>query len=588
MLHIRRIALIVLCTLLTVSLYADPYSEGRELYKAGRYREAAARLEQAVRDNPSNAKAWWQLNFAYNKLGRYADALHAAERAGSLDPSYSFASTPAKYAETVERLRKKVGSRGGSSPVVPPTESLGPLSGPDGTMSRQLNARGVFVQHGASVDVDRLQRVLRELEPAQVRFLIFGSKVGSRTLMREADRVRRYLGLRDGYVIAASKSAVAVSSEALSKGRLEELTRQAAVRMEAGDYEGGLADLARNLVATRARQSAMGKAVAIWLGGGIVGLVLAFVLYRRMAHARAMKSRRAIVEQRKSEVIAQINYLEETALALPTAVAELVRNARREAGEKLDEALRLVVRARDEYDLTNALGLLDQAAATAAYGRQVADAAATGKPLPRKPGAVPPVHPARATSGPGTDWNAVPEEEKGVCFFCSRPAYLDELTPVSVRLDGEERRVLACRDDYESIRSGKPPRIRAFQREGRYVPWYADPDYDPYRDYYGRGYGTGDMLRDLVLLNLIDRMFWDWHRPSWEWGWGGGHGPDWDGYPFWTDHHRYRDYYAERAAGAQFEDDFGREAAGTDFLDSGFGDDDTRGGGTDFLGVDES
>lgn len=589
--NIRHGAGLLALLLAVVPAYADPYKEGRELYRAGRYAEAARKFEEAVQADPSNAKAWWQLNFAYNKLERYEDALRAVEKAGSLDPTYSFASTPEKYRETLERLRKKAGSRA-SSDTRRPSAELGPLSGPEGTLSQQLQKRGVFVQHGASVDVMRLQAVIRELEPVPVRFLVFSSTAGSEALAREADRVRRYLGLRDGYVIACSRGGVAASAQTLSRGRLQELTRQAAVRMEAGDATGALEDLARGLVATRVRQTQGQLAVGLVVMGGAGGLLLAWIIARRIANAKAMRARRAVAEQRKADVIAQINYLEDSRAVLAASVAERVQQARREAGTKLDEAARLMAKARDPYELTVALELLDQAKQSADYGRAVMDAALTGKPIPEMAamGSRPPVYPAASTTGPDTDWSQIPEEERGVCFFCSRPALLAELKPVTVELEGARHRVLACADDYRSIRAGQPPRIRAFERDGRYVPWYADPDYDPYRDYYERGYGVGDAVRDMILITMIDRIFWEWDRPYRGWEWGGGYGPDWDGYTFWPEHHRYRDYYAERsAAGTDFGADMDRQAAGTDFLDtSGYDRGPYAGAGTDFLDRDES
>jgi hypothetical protein len=180
----------------------------------------------------------------------------------------------------------------------------------------------------------------------------------------------------------------------------------------------------------------------------------------------------------------------------------------------------------------------------------------------------------------------VPEEEKGVCFFCSRPSYLDELTPVTVKLEGERQKVLACMADLATIKTGAMPQIRAFEHQGRTVPWYAYPDYNPYNDYYGRGYGGGSLLSDMVTLSVIDHMFWSWHRPAWGWGWGGGYGMGYGGYTFYPDHHNYSDYSSERAASSL---DTTSDAAGVDFLSSGSdvgGDRDAA--GADFLGSDQS
>jgi hypothetical protein len=34
------------------------------------------------------------------------------------------------------------------------------------------------------------------------------------------------------------------------------------------------------------------------------------------------------------------------------------------------------------------------------------------------------------------------------------------------------------------VQSGQLPKIRTFKRENRYIPWYQDTNYNPYRDYY--------------------------------------------------------------------------------------------------------
>ncbi|MBM3496928.1 MAG: tetratricopeptide repeat protein, partial [Armatimonadetes bacterium] len=525
---------------------------GRELYKAGRFAEAATKLEQATRDEPNNPKAWWQLNFAYNKLERYPDALRAAETAGRLDPTYGFASAPGKYDETVTRLRGKSGGRrqtSGAGRSAQRQET--PFAN---RMSQQLTSRGVYIEPGMNADVERLAAVVRELRPVEVRFLIFSSTAGSAALSREADRVRKYLGLRDGYVIACSKAGLAASSTALNRDTLRDLTRQVAPQMEGGDYTGALERLARGLTATRRREVGRSRWTGGLVLGGGLGAVAAWILFRRMRHARAMKQRREAAEQRKSEIVAQMSYLEDSLGAAPEGLAGTVRQARLDAGAKLDEASRIIVRAKSEYDLTRAQALLEQAVAHIEQGRNALDGRPAGRTGRLTGPDVPPVYAEAAqASGRDTEWGSVPEAERGVCFFCSRPSLLDELTAVTVNVGGDQRRVLACADDYQAITTGEPPRIRAFDRGGRTVPWYAADDYDPYRDYYSRGYDNRSLVSDLVTLSVIDSMFWSWRQPAWGWGWGGGYGSGWGGYTFWPEHHHYHDYHSERAASHAFD-----------------------------------
>ena len=122
------------------------------------------------------------------------------------------------------------------------------------------------------------------------------------------------------------------------------------------------------------------------------------------------------------------------------------------------------------------------------------------------------------------------------------------------------------------------PQIRAFNVNGKYEPWYAHQQYDPFRDYYRGGYGGGSLLGDLVTLSIIDSMFWNWHNPM-GWGWGGGWG-GYGGYMFYPDHHYYHDYYSGQAGGYGDFDSGPSDAGGTDFLGSTGGDF----GGSDFGG----
>ena len=154
---------------------------------------------------------------------------------------------------------------------------------------------------------------------------------------------------------------------------------------------------------------------------------------------------------------------------------------------------------------------------------------------------------------------------------------------MTVNLDGNQQKVLACPNDLKTIKSGQMPSIRAFNEGGRYVPWYASQGYDPYRDYYSRGYDR-NWVSDMIMLSMIDHMFWGWHNPM-GWGWGGGYG-GWGGntYVFYPDHDNYRDHYAGEAAGYG---DFSRDpdnAGGADFLGSSSGDT----GGSDYAGSDQS
>ncbi|HXG23444.1 MAG TPA: hypothetical protein VNJ09_02725, partial [Chthonomonadales bacterium] len=350
---------------------------------------------------------------------------------------------------------------------------------------------------------------------------------------------------------------------------LQAAVQQAAPQIAAGNYTAGLNLLARNLV--RAQQARQQQSRNIWITILMLagGAVVAWIIMRRIAMARALAARREPLERLKSDVISQMNYLEDSASHLDEERAAQVREARIAAGTRLDEAARMMVRPRNEQDLLRAQTLLDQAQTELARGRAIAEGR-EGSPT------VTTLAPRTETSA-RVDWSQVPEDERGACFFCSRPELLINLTPVTVNLDDRPQKVLACRDDLETIKTGQMPMIRAFNVDGRYVPWYAESRYDPYRDYYDRGYDNRSLLSDMITFSLIDRMFWDWHRPAW----GGGRG---DTYVFYPDHETYCDYYSKHAA-ASADYDQPSNAAGAGFLQDVGGDDSI---GSSLLGGDRS
>jgi tetratricopeptide (TPR) repeat protein len=593
---VRNIICIAAMLAISAACFADLFDEGKALHKEGKFAEAAAKLEQAAQQNPGDARIWWQLNFTYHQLNRDSEALQAVEKAGQLDPTHAFASQPGKFEQTLADRQRNAGSNRaattGQNPPGPPSRT-GPTTAGSGSgnLTQQLMGGDVYVEPGMNVDSARLQRVAQELRPTVVKFVVFNSNANARTLDREADKIRdflkSYINQGQGYVIAGSRRAVAVSSPSLSDRDRKDLIGQVAPLMSSGKYTEGLEKLAKGLVnerAPRAASTGLGKNdipvvhhgpnwMLIFLVG-IAGVVVVWLVVRSVKAKAEIARRRGNLERQKSGIIAGMNYLEENAAMLDAGSASRVNEARIAAGTKLDEAARLMSRLSSTADVNRAQSLLDQAEADVQRGRGAIERALGGSPAGASGGAEPPVYAGAAAAT--TDWKNVPDDEKGVCFFCSRPARLRDLTPVTVNLDGQQQKVLACPDDLATVKSGHVPQIRAFQQGGRYVPWYAYDGYDPYRDYYGRGYGTGDFMRDMVTLSLIDHMYWGWNRPM-GWGWGGGYGHS---YAFYPDHGYYRDYYSGQAAGYGDYSDIDRtnDASGVDFLSPTGGDSGDFGG----------
>src|SRR5205814_2261481 len=160
------------------------------------------------REKRDDAKAWWQLNFAYHKVGRDTDSLMAVRKAHQLDPADTFASSVQKF-EEINKAREAESTPPATVPrripAAPPPNPARAMQWRGGSITQQLLYSDVYAEPGINVDVPGLQRTADELRPTVVKFAIFNSNANSRQLSREADRIREYL--RDymnrgqGYVI---------------------------------------------------------------------------------------------------------------------------------------------------------------------------------------------------------------------------------------------------------------------------------------------------------------------------------------------------------------------------------------------------
>ena len=166
--------------------------------------------------------------------------------------------------------------------------------------------------------------------------------------------------------------------------------------------------------------------------------------------------------------------------------------------------------------------------------------------------------PAQITNAQ-TDWNTMPTNERGVCFFCSRPCLLRELTPVTVPIGGRARQVLACPQDLTAVRAGNLPPIRAFERNGQQVPWYAYDRYNPYHDYYIDHFDQ-DIYLNRVAFDVIEPIYWNFDAP-----YAYDNGP---AYVFSPQAEPYQDYMSANAAGSI---DPNQNVGGMDFTNDGSG-----------------
>ncbi|HZT41054.1 MAG TPA: hypothetical protein VFA07_02635 [Chthonomonadaceae bacterium] len=263
-----------------------------------------------------------------------------------------------------------------------------------------------------------------------------------------------------------------------------------------------------------------------WLlpvGLGVGGVV--WIGRKAAAKAQAMNAARAPVQALHNQVVEGVSYADNYLDLLPeSADAEAARQARQEAAALLEQANGIVRSASSPDDYGRAQALLEQAKEKVDLCRQDIDRATGGTGLAVAiEGTDYKATPVSATGQPSSQAapvaadvraGAIPENERGACFFCSRPARIPDLTPVTITLNGQRRKVLACAECVQIIRKGATPEVRTVEADGRRLPWYASRSYDPYRDYsgtqvvymppYGGGYdGYGSGMWDGLLLGTI-------------------------------------------------------------------------------------
>ena len=211
----------------------------------------------------------------------------------------------------------------------------------------------------------------------------------------------------------------------------------------------------------------------------------------------------------KGEVVDGIVYADSYLDLLPDSLnASAAKKARKSAALFLDQASAIAKTSRSEYDLGRSEAFLGLAKDQADLCRHHIDLATGGTGLAVSVDgsdyrATPMTADGRASfqAAPvdATGFERIPEEERGACFFCSRPSRISDLTPITIAEKGRRRKVLACANDVRTIQQGAAPAVRSVDEAGRSVPWYQARSYQPYRDY----------SHNVAYVSYYDSGFWD-------------------------------------------------------------------------------
>ena len=385
-----------------------------------------------------------------------------------------------------------------------------------------------------------------------------GRQFGTRNGYAKA--LHDWLNLGRGTLIIRTNGGVSAATDAVPAARITQILQQHTAELR-GDLVNGIRHTVADLDATAAAQSNSvpsnsnspvansplmpNNGVSAGLpagrdfngtagnsGGGVPGFLWLVPVVgigglglwagkRAMDRGQAMRQARQPLARLHGEVVNGIAYADTYLDLLPSSSdVEQARGARQQAAGLLDQANALTQTARNPEDYAHIEALLEQAKQLTSTCRSAINTATGGTGL--------------AVAVDGTEWRAtpavhdntppdqsapilpnlraqdIPVNECAACFFCSRPARITDLTPITVAINGQRRKVLACADDVQIIQHGATPKVRSVSSgNGQNVPWYASRGYDPYRDYYRSdvmfvpGYGYDGGVADGFLFGAL-------------------------------------------------------------------------------------
>jgi thioredoxin-like negative regulator of GroEL len=530
--------------------WAGPLQDANQAYNQGDYRQALNLLRDAERSEPNNPVVHHALGLTLRRLGERDAARAAFDRVLTLDPSLRSIRDDAKFWQAYESVggdaraataaaRRNTSPRGGGGGAASlPTE-----------MIRALTEGDVFVVPGLKGDVDtaRLEQAARAARPTKVKIVAVGAIGRYRTRDEFAGALRQALDLGDdGAVVVGTPRGVSASSGRLSREQVNEALKEA--KLDQAFARGGLTDALTlaaqtmgGTVRTDQRTDTNRTGTLIFLGLAGLGT---FGAYRVVKKKREMDAARFPVEALRRKAVDNLSYVDGYLDLLPAGPdAERARTLRQSAYDEYATAAGTLEQAQTPDAVLRAKPMLERALADLEECRIAIDKATGGTgvamSIPELPSLqtdreraataarlkpVEQVRDEREAQEMQRRLEQIPEDERGVSFFSGQPAPRHELVPVTMVIDGQKREVLATREEAEAIQRGETPRVRAFEEDGRQVPWHENRRYDPYRDYYG-GWGYGGGMGSLVDLYLLTHLFGGGLFGGYG-GWGGwGYGP---------------------------------------------------------------
>jgi hypothetical protein len=374
-----------------------------------------------------------------------------------------------------------------------------------------------------------------------------------------------------------------------------DIANKYAAQIQAGDLN-QVVPMSRDFVSAINGAHSMQQGLIWGVALLIIVLIWAIIAVKNRQKKAQMAAMLGPVNTLRGDVEQAIEYLDGyiPTLARNNADTDQVNAYRQAAAARFEQATKIIDRATEISDLARAQRLLEKAKEDAATSKRYLDRATGGT------GSIPGDSAVSAASLPSDieDLTNIPDNERGVSFFSSRPAPISKLVPVTINVDGIDRQVLATPSEAAEIRRGQIPPVRSFNVGGRSVPWYMYDSYDPYRDYWtyqqsGWSSAINGAIAGFIGAELLDSLF---SRPAYGGSWMSpyGYAPGWDNWSHWNSYDQgFLDGESVRAHDYAFSDNYSQpptndNAGGAGFFGSGYDQSDygdsSNAGGAGFFG----
>ena len=505
---------------------AGPLQDADRLYRQRDYQGALRALRQAEREEPNNPSVYVALGATLRRLNDDNGAREAWDNVLRLDPELRSVRDDQGFLRAYRAVGGTMQPRsGGRQPTTPGgTRSRGATT-PNPIMAA-LTQGDVYVAPVLKGDIDpaQLEQAARSArEPVKIVVTDTVYPYSSPTEM--AARIREAMNLGEGVVVVGTPRRIGASSGRLSNDQISRALREANLNQAytTGGLTGAMVAATKAVSGTvREDRSddARNTGSVVLLGALGVG---GFLGYRGLKKRRELETASRPVEALRRKVLDHLSYVDGYLDLLPAGPeADRARALRQSAYDEYAQAGAILEQAQTPDLVRRAQPMLEQALRDLEACRVSIDKATGGTgvamSVPEIPSlatdreraaerlkSVEEISDAREAQAMQESLEHIPPDERGVSFFSGRPARTGDLVPVTIVIDGQKRQVLATREEAEAIRRGETPNIRAFEQDGRYVPWYENRNYDPYRDYYG-GWGMGG-FGSLVNLYLLTSLF---------------------------------------------------------------------------------